>query len=166
MRDLKVEVLRVDDLIPYCRNSREHSAEQITQIASSLREFGFTNPVLIDEAGTIIAGHGRVLAARKLQMKEVPCIRLLDLTESQKRAYVIIDNQLGANAHWNWDMLAVEVEELLAEGYGSFALGFSDEQLEELIGSPNDPPEISSEEQKKPVKETIICPKCHHDFVP
>ena len=166
MRDLKVEVLRIEDLIPYCRNSREHSDEQVLQIASSLKEFGFINPVLIDEAGTIIAGHGRVRAAAKIKMTEVPCIRLSHLSDTQKRAYVIIDNQLGLNATWNWDMLAVEVEELMEKGYGSNCLGFSDEQLMELIGTPNAPPEISPDDEQGKPKEDVICPKCHHKFAP
>jgi hypothetical protein len=165
MKDLTVEVLNIDELIPYCRNSREHSEEQVAQIAASIQEFGFVNPVLIDDFGTIIAGHGRVLAARKLKIKDVPCIRLGHLSETQKRAYVIVDNQLGLNATWNWDMLAVEVEELMEKGYGGNCLGFSDEQLMELIGTPNPPPEPDEEKESQP-KEKVICPKCHHSFDP
>lgn len=165
MKDLTVEILHIDKLIPYCRNSREHSDEQVAQIAASMKEFGFVNPVLIDEAGTIIAGHGRVLAARKLKIIDIPCIRLSHLSDTQKRAYVIVDNQLGLNATWNWDMLSVEVEELMEAGYGGNCLGFTDEQLMELIGTPNPPPEDSGSGDEKEEKQ-VTCPRCKHHFKP
>ena len=95
---LKIEYKKIDSLIPYARNSRTHSNEQISQIASSIKEFGWTNPILIDETGSIIAGHGRVLAASKLNFTEAPTITLAGLTEAQKRAYVIADNSLALNA--------------------------------------------------------------------
>lgn len=98
---MEVKVKSVDDLIPYARNSRTHSEEQILQIASSIREFGFNNPVLIDQDGGIIAGHGRVLAARKIGINEVPTIELSHLTETQKKAYVIADNKIALNAGWD-----------------------------------------------------------------
>jgi ParB-like chromosome segregation protein Spo0J len=94
----RLEVLPLDRLVPYARNARTHSPEQVAQIAASIREFGFTNPVLVDEDGGIVAGHGRVLAARKLGMDQVPCLRLTGLTEAQRRAYVIADNRLALNA--------------------------------------------------------------------
>jgi ParB-like chromosome segregation protein Spo0J len=90
---MEIENIKIEDLIPYARNSRTHSDEQVAQVAASIKEFGFTNPVLIDADDGIIAGHGRVLAARKLKMPEVPCIRLGHLTESQKKAYIIADNK-------------------------------------------------------------------------
>lgn len=93
--------IKIEDLIPYARNSRTHSDEQVAQVAASIKEFGFTNPVLIDADDGIIAGHGRVLAARKLKMSEVPCIRLGHLTESQKKAYIIADNKLALNSGWD-----------------------------------------------------------------
>ena len=102
---MQIEQLSVDDLIPYAKNSRTHSAEQVAQIAASIREFGFTNPVLIDSEGGIIAGHGRVQAARKLGMTEVPCIMLDNLTELQKQAYIIADNKLALNAGWDDELL-------------------------------------------------------------
>ena len=92
-----LETIQIDALIPYARNSRTHSDAQVAQIAASIKEFGFTNPVLIDAGGGIIAGHGRVLAARKLGLSEVPCIRLEHLTDAQKRAYVIADNRLASS---------------------------------------------------------------------
>ncbi|MCP4790158.1 MAG: ParB N-terminal domain-containing protein, partial [Gammaproteobacteria bacterium] len=94
-------VKKVADLIPYANNSRTHSEEQINQVAASIKEFKFTNPVLIDEDGGIVAGHGRVMAAKKLKLKEVPCIVLAGLTDAQRKAYVIADNQLALNAGWD-----------------------------------------------------------------
>ncbi len=120
---------RVDDLIPYARNSRTHSDEQVAQIAASIREFGFTNPVLVDADNGIIAGHGRVLAARKLGMAEVPCIELSHLSEAQKKAYIIADNKLAMNAGWDNELLAVEIAELDAVGFDVGLLGFEDSEL-------------------------------------
>ena len=99
---VKIEHRRVKDLIPYARNSRTHSDAQVAQIAASIREFGWTNPILIDGESGIIAGHGRVLAARKLGMAEVPCIELSHLSEAQKKAYIIADNKLALNAPQHW----------------------------------------------------------------
>ena len=108
----KIENIAVEKLIPYARNSRTHSDEQVAQIAGSIREFGFTNPVLINAEGTIIAGHGRVMAARKLELEKVPCIRLTHLTPTQVRAYVIADDKLALSAGWNEEMLKAEMEAL------------------------------------------------------
>ena len=138
----------VDDLIPYARNSRTHSKDQVAQIAASIREFGWTNPILVDGDGTIIAGHGRVMAARKLGEKEVPCIELGHLTEAQKRAYVIADNQLALNAGWDAEMLKVEIAELVDADFDLGLLGFDDAMLAGLTGvetdgltDPDDAPE-------------------------
>lgn len=138
----------VDDLIPYARNSRTHSKDQVAQIAASIREFGWTNPILVDGDGTIIAGHGRVMAARKLGEKEVPCIELGHLTEAQKRAYVIADNQLALNAGWDAEMLKVEIAELVDADFDLGLLGFDDAMLAGLMGvetegltDPDDVPE-------------------------
>lgn len=123
---MSTEQVSIDALIPYARNSRTHSDEQVAQIAASIREFGFTNPVLIGKDNDIIAGHGRVMAARKLGLDVVPCIRLDHLTETQKRAYVIADNKLALNAGWDMDMLQVEIDALIAEGFDTELLGFDD----------------------------------------
>ena len=112
-----IEFIKTADLIPYANNSRTHTREQIEQIAASIREFGFTNPVLIDKDNGIIAGHARTLAAFKIGMGEVPCIRLSHLTEAQKKAYVIADNKLALNAGWNEDMLAKEIQDLVLEEF-------------------------------------------------
>lgn len=120
---------KVDDLIPYARNSRTHSDAQVAQIAASVREFGWTNPVLVDGENGIIAGHGRVLAARKLGMKEVPCIELAGLTDTQRRAYIIADNKLALNAGWSDDMLRIELEELGELGFDLDLIGFTDDEI-------------------------------------
>ncbi len=125
----KIENIPTADLIPYAMNSRTHSAEQVSQIAASIKEFGFTNPVLIDADNGIIAGHGRLLAAQKLKLKEVPCIRLGYLTEAQKRAYVIADNKLALNAGWDEDALKAELERLQEDDFDIDLLGFSEEDL-------------------------------------
>lgn len=131
---MKLETVQIDTLIPYARNSRTHSDEQVAQIAASIREFGFTNPVLIDAAGTIVAGHGRVMAARKLGLGEIPCIRLGHLTPAQVRAYVIADNKLALNAGWNEEMLAAEFSALTEEDFDMTLTGFSDAEIEKLLG--------------------------------
>jgi len=131
----QIESLPVSDLIPYARNSRTHSDEQVTQIAASIREFGFTNPVLIDSNGTIIAGHGRVMAAKKVGLAEVPCLRLKHLTPSQIRAYVIADNKLALNAGWDDEMLKAELLTLQEEGFNTDLTGFSDDELNALLNS-------------------------------
>jgi len=123
----------IKDLIPYINNSRTHSDEQISQIASSMKEFGFTNPVLIDEQGGLIAGHGRVMAASKLSIKEIPCIVLDGLTEAQKKAYIIADNQLPLNAGWDLDKLKLELENLDELNFDSDLLGFDDDFLNGLM---------------------------------
>jgi ParB-like chromosome segregation protein Spo0J len=112
----KIETRLVADLIPYASNSRTHSDAQIAQIAASIKEFGWTNPILIDGDNTIIAGHGRLLAARKLGMEDVPAIILDHLTKAQQRALVIADNQLALNAGWDMNMLKAEIEDLGLEG--------------------------------------------------
>jgi DNA modification methylase len=120
------------DLIPYARNSRTHSDEQVTQIASSIKEFGFTNPVLVDADGGIIAGHGRVMAAKKLGFDTVPVIELGYLTEAQKRAYIIADNKLALNAGWDDEMLRIEFDELADLGFDLELTGFSLDEISAL----------------------------------
>jgi len=123
----------VSDLIPYARNSRTHSDDQVAQIAASIKEFGWTNPILVDTEGVVIAGHGRLMAARKLGYTEVPTIELSDMTDTQRKAYVIADNRLALNAGWDNEMLTVELNELLAEGYELDILGFDAKELDALL---------------------------------
>jgi DNA modification methylase len=129
----KIETRLVADLIPYAANSRTHSDAQVAQIAASIKEFGWTNPILIDDDNTIIAGHGRLLAARKLGMEEVPAIILDHLSKAQQRALVIADNQLALNAGWNMDMLKAEIEDLSLENFNLELLGFDDDFLDGLL---------------------------------
>src|SRR6202041_1709607 len=113
----QIQLWLVDKLIPYAKNPRTHSAAQVAQIAASIAEFGFNNPILVDTKAGIIAGHGRLLAARKLGLTEVPVIVLDHLSEAQKRAYVIADNKLAENAGWDDDMLRIEIEALQDENF-------------------------------------------------
>jgi len=132
---MKIEQLPTDTLIPYARNTRTHSEAQVAQIAGSIREFGFTNPVLIDGENGIIAGHGRVLAAQKLALGKVPCIRLSHLTETQRRAYIIADNKLALNAGWDEELLALEMADLQSLGVNAESLGFSDLEIDDMLNS-------------------------------
>jgi len=143
---LSIKYLPTDSLIQYARNSRTHTEDQIGRIASSIREFGFTNPILVDEEGGIIAGHGRVRAAIKLNLKECPTITLSGLTEAQKRAYVIADNQLAINGSgWDFEMLAVELDDLMDAGFDLSLLGFDKKELDGLLGSPDEPQDKQEE---------------------
>ena len=153
----QIEQIALKKLIPYARNSRTHSDIQVSQIAASIREFGFTNPVLITENYDILAGHGRVLAAKKLGMDSVPCIKVDHLNEFQRKAYIIADNQLALNSGWDFDMLSVEIDELNDVKFDVSLLAFTNEQLAEMIGSPEEP--VDNELKADPKdKETCICP--------
>jgi ParB-like chromosome segregation protein Spo0J len=135
----QLEQIPTADLIPYARNSRTHSDEQVAQIMASIREFGFCNPVLIDETGMIIAGHGRVLAATRMKLETVPCLRLSHLTDAQKRAYVIADNRIALNAGWNEELLNEEIRSLAEESFDTALLGFDDEELLRSLGMVEEP---------------------------
>ena len=130
---MQIEQIPLKELTPYTRNSRTHSEEQITQVVASIVEYGWTNPVLIDDSGMIIAGHGRTMAAARLKMTEVPCIRLSNLSENQKRAYIIADNQIALNAGWDEALLHEELEALKIEEYDLQLIGFSDAELDDLL---------------------------------
>jgi ParB-like chromosome segregation protein Spo0J len=136
-----IEHIATDALIPYARNSRTHSPEQVEQLGRSIQQFGFTNPVLIDEHNTLIAGHGRVMAAQRIGLEVVPAIRLLHLTDAQRRAYVIADNKLAEQAGWDMGTLAREVEDLMAESFDVQLLGFGDDELAALLDLPAEEPE-------------------------
>jgi ParB-like chromosome segregation protein Spo0J len=125
----KIELLGVDDLIPYVNNARTHSDEQVLQIASSIKEFGFNNPILIDKDKGIIAGHGRLLAAKKLGLKEVPTICLDHLSDAQRKAYILADNRIALNSAWNVDLLKCELLELNELNVDLNLLGFSHDEL-------------------------------------
>lgn len=133
----KVERRSVSGLVPYARNSRTHSDEQVAQIAASIKEWGWTVPVLVDPEGGIIAGHGRILAAHKLGFEEVPCMVAEGWTEAQKRAYVIADNKLALNAGWDSEMLSAEILDLSGMDFDLDLVGFSSEELKDLMAAPN-----------------------------
>jgi len=140
MNNHKIEMLQLAMLLPYSKNCRTHSPEQIKQIADSIREFGFTNPVLIDSSGNIIAGHGRVMAAENMGLDAVPCIRLNHLTEVQRRAYIIADNKLAENAGWDSNLLRMEVLDLQKFDFNINLLGFDDKAMDGMLAflEPND----------------------------
>lgn len=164
----QLETRPIADLIPYARNSRTHSDAQVAQIAASITEFGFTNPVLIDGAGGIIAGHGRVLAARKLGMGFVPCLRLDGLSEAQKRAYVIADNKLALNAGWDMDILRGEMLDLRDVGEIDLSvLGFDPKELDGILTMDADlgtMPETGSQDEEGTNEHLMSCPKCGCQF--
>jgi len=162
---MKITQKQVESLIPYINNSRTHSDEQVAQIAGSIKEFGWTNPILVDGANGIIAGHGRLLAARKLGYKEVPTIELADLTETQKKAYIIADNKLALNAGWDNEMLALELGEISELGFDLDLTGFTAEEIK-VLKLPNFEP--ASEEDQSKLDELephwINCPHCGKEF--
>ena len=129
---MKIEYKDINDLIPYVNNTRTHSEEQVNQIASSIKEFGFTNPVLIDKDNSLIAGHGRVMGAKKLGLKEIPTITLENLTEAQKKAYIIADNKIALNAGWDEELLKIELQALQEMDFDLSLTGFSDEELKDF----------------------------------
>lgn len=154
---LRLDYRRATDLIPYARNARTHSAEQVAQIAASIREFGWTNPILVDGDNGIIAGHGRLLAARKLGFNDVPVIELAGLSEAQKRAYVIADNKLALNAGWDQDLLALEFGDLKGFGFDLALTGFGEDEILALtsrgtegLTDPEEVPEKPKEATSRP----------------
>jgi len=163
---MQVQKYKIEDLIPYCNNSRTHSEEQIAQIASSIKEFGWTNPILVDKSKGIIAGHGRLLAAKKLKLTEVPVIELTHLTETQKKALIIADNRLALNAGWDNELLTIELNELLADGFALDILGFDIEELKTLLDEPNFEPATEDEQGKLDELDPkwIACPHCGKEF--
>jgi ParB-like chromosome segregation protein Spo0J len=132
-KKLKIEYMEIDKIIPYVNNTRTHSQEQITQIASSIKEFGFNNPILIDENNGIIAGHGRLEAGKKLGLEKVPVVRLVGLTEAQRKAYIIADNKIALNAGWDEELLRVELESLQDMNFDLDLLGFNEDELNEIF---------------------------------
>jgi len=149
-------VRSTNDLMPYINNSRTHSDDQINQVAASIKEFGFTNPVLIDEEGGIIAGHGRVQAAKKLNMTDIPCIVLEGLTDAQKKAYVIADNRIALNAGWDEDMLSVEVQALDELDFDLDLLGFTDDELADLLDDDEQTEGLTDEDEVPEIPEQPI----------
>ena len=160
----KTNVL-IHELQAYDKNSRTHSESQINQIVNSIKEFGFTNPVLINEKKEIIAGHGRVEAAKKLRLLVVPCVVLTGLTDAQKRAYIIADNKLALNADWDYELLKNELDALKTDDFDLELLGFDFKELEYFLNN-------NHEKEKNKNNEIDVssmmfdhqCPKCGFEF--
>ena len=133
-----MEMVAVEKLVPYVNNARSHSPEQITKLRSSLREFGFINPVIIDKDYGVIAGHGRLMAAKEEGIKEVPCVLVDYLTEAQKKAYIIADNRFAQDAGWDEELLRIEIESLQAEAFDVSLTGFEDQEIADLFAGDND----------------------------
>ncbi len=152
---MQIKTVPVEKLIPYVKNSRTHSDGQVAQIAASIKEFGWTNPILVDGESGVIAGHGRLLAARKLGQKEVPVIELAHMTESQKRAYVIADNQIAMNAGWDTTLLSLELADLKEQGFEMDVLGFDPKELDNLL----EPEQVDGLTDEDAVPETPVEPK-------
>ena len=147
---LNVEYRKVETLIPYCRNARTHSEAQVAQLAASIVEYGWTNPVLVDGDNGVISGHGRLLGARKLGLAEVPVIELAHLTPTQKRAYILADNQLALNAGWDEKLLALELAELSDSGYDLELTGFDADELADLMVGEETTTEGATDEDAAP----------------
>jgi ParB-like chromosome segregation protein Spo0J len=163
---MKIEQIKTADLIPYVRNSRTHSEAQVAQIAGSIKEFGFTNPVLIDGENGIIAGHGRVMAAQKLGLADVPCLRLGYLTEAQKRAYVIADNKLALNSGWDQDMLINELKGLREEDFDLSLTGFDQREIDIYLTDADFAPGTEDDQGKLDELDPkmVTCPHCKKEF--
>lgn len=163
---LKITYKKTEDLIPYARNSRTHDESQVAQIAASIKEFGWTNPILLDGENGIIAGHGRVLAAQKLGETKVPTIELAHMTDIQKRAYIIADNKLALNSGWDEQLLALEIEELKNAEFDLDLLGFNIDDINKIIADVNFDPATEEEQGKLDELDPkwIACPHCGKEF--
>lgn len=152
---IKFKTKKLQDLVPYVNNSRTHSDEQIAQIAASIQEFGFTNPVLIGDDNVLIAGHGRVMAARKLRLKEVPCMVISGLTETQRKALVLADNRLALSAGWDAQMLALEMKALQDDGFDLGLTGFDENEINKLLADGGNEGETDPDEVPEAPEEPI-----------
>jgi ParB-like chromosome segregation protein Spo0J len=157
---------KVADLIPYARNSRTHSAEQIGKIAASIREFGFLNPVIVDGANGIIAGHGRILAAQKLGLEDVPTIEASHLSEAQRRAYIIADNRLALDAGWDDEMLRVELRDLEATGFDLALTGFDIGEVAAIMAEADFAPGTEGDQGRldELAPKIVTCPHCNAEW--
>lgn len=162
----KVERRSIGSIIPYARNSRTHSDEQVAQIAASINEWGFTNPILVDIDGEIIAGHGRLLAAQKLGLKDVPCITAVGWSDAQKKAYVIADNKLALNAGWDDDVLKLELQDVDALGFDLTLIGFDVAELANLFDEPDFAPGTEGDQGKldELAPKMVTCPHCQIEW--
>lgn len=159
----KIVLKPLKRLLPYLNNPRTHSEEQVEQIAASIREFGFTNPILLDGDNGVIAGHGRLAAAKLLGLKSVPCIELSHLSEAQKRAYIIADNKLALNAGWDEELLRLELTELKELGVDLPLIGFDQMELADIMMGKN----VEFKEYDESAADNVqmvTCPQCGHTF--
>tara|TARA_R110000803_G_scaffold178491_1_gene240903 strand:- start:1872 stop:2417 length:546 start_codon:yes stop_codon:yes gene_type:complete len=162
---LAIKYINTEDLIPYVNNSRTHSDEQISQVAASIKEFGFTNPLLIDGDGGIIAGHGRLQAAKKLKLGNVPTITLEGLTDVQRKAYVIADNKLALNASWDDELLALELASLDDIDFDLSIIGFDADEVNELFGIEQEEKELEEESYSETFNIIINCNDEYHQEI-
>ena len=163
---MQIKEIEVAKLIPYVNNSRTHDDAQVAQLAASIKEFGFRNPILVDGVG-IIAGHGRLMAARKLGLDKVPTIDCSDMTETQKKAYIIADNKLALNSGWDTDLLSLEISQLDTDGFNLEVLGFNADELSLFLkGDPNFDPASEDDQSKLDELEPkwVSCPHCGKEF--
>ena len=162
----KVERRKVADLTPYARNARTHSDEQVAQIAASIREWGWTVPILVDERGEIIAGHGRVLAAQRIGLEDVPCMVAEGWSEAQRRAYVLADNKLTLNGGWNDELLRVELQDLDAMGFDLEKTGFGIGEMASMFDEPNFEPGTEDDQGRldELAPKMCTCPHCGGEF--
>jgi len=164
MSELSIQYVEPEALKPYKNNSRTHSVDQVEQIQRSMIEFGFTNPILVDESFEIIAGHGRLEAAQNLEHEKVPIIVLANLTDDQKSAYVIADNKLALNASWDFELLETELSRLREYEFDVSLIGFDDRELKAILGEivkEPPPPDFPESNEKELAHE---CPKCGFGF--
>lgn len=170
-------LIPIDDLVPYANNARVHSKAQIASIRASLREFGFVTPVLVDFDNNIIAGHGRVEAARAEGLAEVPCVLVSNLTEAQRKAYILADNRLGETSSWDPQLLKIEIESLKALSFDAGIIGFDAAAVEAIqFGQPtqkkpDDPADAEAlnledppDTERSPARNALHCPKCGFEF--
>ena len=154
---MQVQQYKVEDLIPYANNSRTHSDAQVAQIAASIKEFGWTNPILVDGKKGIIAGHGRLLAARKLEMSEVPVIELNHLTPTQKKALIIADNKLALNADWEQELLKIEIQALSDDDFDITLLGFDEIELGKMFDEMDEEDDIKAQNYNEVFNIIVEC---------
>jgi ParB family chromosome partitioning protein len=148
MTILKIEYIKTAKLVPYAKNARTHSDNQVQQICKSILEFGFNNPVLIDEGNEIIAGHGRVMAAKDLGMEEVPCVRLSHLSDRQRRGYILADNKIALESGWDLDLLSAELDYLVESGLDVTLTAFNEEELDALLQGDHDKADAKMKKEK------------------
>ncbi len=156
LADMRIELRRIDVLIPYARNAKQHSDAQVAQIAASIREFGWGAPILVDGQNNVIAGHGRLLAARKLGLPEVPVVPMEHLTNTQRRALILADNKIGENASWDDELLGLELAELQEAGFDLGLTGFTEDEWNDLIAGENEQEGLTDDDAVPEVAETAI----------